>query len=151
MRMMFKRILASVVGASLAAVATSVQAADLEFYFPVGVNAPAVATIEKLTNAWAQKNPQHTVKAIYAGNYEETTLKALTAAQAGKPPQVPVLLAIDLFTLIEEDVIQPISDIAKSSSDKEWISSFYDGFMVDTRFETQEVGKKIFLTLKMWV
>lgn len=135
MRMMFKRILASVVGASLAAVATPVQAADLEFYFPVGVNAPAVATIEKLTNAWAQKNPQHTVKAIYAGNYEETTLKALTAAQAGKPPQVAVLLAIDLFTLIEEDVIQPISDIAKSSSDKEWISSFYDGFMVDTRFE----------------
>ena len=32
-------------GGMLAASATAVQAADLEFYFPVGVNAPAVATI----------------------------------------------------------------------------------------------------------
>ena len=111
------------------------HAADLEFYFPVGVNAPAVATIEQLTSAWAAQNPQHTVKAVYAGNYEETTTKALTAAQAGDPPQVAVLLAIDIFTLIEEDVVLPISDIATSDADKAWIDSFYEGFMVDTRFD----------------
>ena len=111
------------------------SAADLEFYFPVGVNAPAVATIEALTDAWAAQNPQHTVKAVYAGNYEETTTKALTAAQAGEPPQVAVLLSIDLFTLIEEDVILPISDIATSDEDKAWIDGFYPGFMKDAQFE----------------
>jgi sn-glycerol 3-phosphate transport system substrate-binding protein len=120
---------------AMATAAPIVQAADLEFYFPVGVNAPAVATIEQLTNAWAAQNPQHSVKAVYAGNYEETTTKALTAAQAGDPPQVAVLLAIDIFTLIEEDVILPISDIATSDADKAWIDSFYEGFMVDTRFD----------------
>ena len=66
--------LAAMLGAS----ATSLSAADLEFYFPVGVNAPAVETIQALTDEWATENPQHTVKAIYAGNYEETTTKALT-------------------------------------------------------------------------
>ena len=95
-----KSALPLVTGAMLGMGAASAQAADLEFYFPVGVNAPAVATIEALTNAWAEKNPQHTVKAVYAGNYEETTTKALTAAQAGQPPQVAVLLAIDIFTLV---------------------------------------------------
>lgn len=130
-----KTALPLIMGAAMSMTAPMVQAADLEFYFPVGVNAPAVATIEQLTNAWAAQNPQHTVKAVYAGNYEETTTKALTAAQAGDPPQVAVLLAIDIFTLIEEDVISPISDIATSDEDKAWIDSFYEGFMVDTRFD----------------
>ncbi len=121
--------------AALACAAPMAKAADLEFYFPVGVNAPAVATIEQLTNAWAEQNPQHTVKAVYAGNYEETTTKALTAAQAGDPPQVAVLLAIDIFTLIEEDVILPISDLATSPEEQAWIDGFYEGFMVDTRFD----------------
>ena len=68
------------VAALLGASATALSAADLEFYFPVGVNAPAVETIQALTDEWAAKNPQHSVKAVYAGNYEETTTKALTAA-----------------------------------------------------------------------
>ncbi|WP_413718946.1 ABC transporter substrate-binding protein [Silicimonas sp. MF1-12-2] len=132
-----KTALPLIIGAAMSMTAPVVQAADLEFYFPVGVNAPAVATIEQLTNAWAAQNPQHSVKAVYAGNYEETTTKALTAAQAGDPPQVAVLLAIDIFTLIEEDVITPISDIATSAEDKAWIDSFYEGFMVDTRFDAK--------------
>jgi len=131
----YKTALPLLMGGAMAIAAPVAQAADLEFYFPVGVNAPAVATIEKLTNAWAEANPQHTVKAVYAGNYEETTTKALTAAQAGDPPQVAVLLAIDIFTLIEEDVILPISDIATSDEEKAWIGSFYEGFMADTRFD----------------
>lgn len=121
--------------AGLAFGTVSAEAAELEFYFPVGVNAPAVETIEKLTNAWAEQNPQHTVKAVYAGNYEETTTKALTAANAGDPPQVAVLLSIDIFTLVEEDVIVPISDLATSEEDKAWMDSFYDAFMKDARFE----------------
>jgi sn-glycerol 3-phosphate transport system substrate-binding protein len=115
--------------------ASALSAAELEFYFPVGVNAPAVETIQALTDEWAAQNPQHTVKAVYAGNYEETTTKALTAANAGQPPQVAVLLSIDLFTLIEEDVILPISDIANSPEDQAWIDGFYDGFMKDAEFE----------------
>ncbi|MGJ5619115.1 ABC transporter substrate-binding protein [Sulfitobacter sp. MF3-043] len=129
-----------VMSAMIAGGASSVQAADLEFYFPVGVNAPAVATIEELTNEWAAQNPEHTVKAVYAGNYEETTTKALTAAQAGEPPQVAVLLAIDLFTLIEEDVILPISDIANTPEDKAWMDGFYPGFMADATFEGKIYG-----------
>ena len=123
--------LAAMLGAS----ATSLSAADLEFYFPVGVNAPAVETIQALTDEWATENPQHTVKAIYAGNYEETTTKALTAANAGQAPQVAVLLSIDLFTLIEEEVVLPISDLANTAADKEWIAGFYPGFMKDAQFE----------------
>ncbi len=115
-------------------------AADLEFYFPVGVNAPAVETIQALTDAWAAKNPQHTVKAVYAGNYEETTTKALTAAQAGNPPQVAVLLAIDIFTLIEEDVVVPFTQITNSAEDKAWMDGFMDSFMIDATYNGEIYG-----------
>jgi len=115
--------------------AGSAFADDLEFYFPVGVNAPAVQTIQDLTDAWAAKNPQYSVKAIYAGNYVETTTKALTAANAGKPPHVAVLLAIDIFTLVEEDVIVAISDIANSPEEKTWLDGFYKSFMADTMLD----------------
>ncbi|OIQ24480.1 MAG: ABC transporter substrate-binding protein [Alphaproteobacteria bacterium MedPE-SWcel] len=113
---------------------SGVQAADLEFYFPVGVNAPAVETIQEMVDAWDEAHPEHTVKAVYAGNYEETTTKALTAAQAGNAPDVAVLLAIDIFTLVEEDVVAPFSQMATSEEDKAWMDSFIKGFTVDTVF-----------------
>ncbi|MFT6329748.1 MAG: sn-glycerol 3-phosphate transport system substrate-binding protein [Bermanella sp.] len=118
----------------------SAFAADLEFYFPVGVNAPAVQTINDLVDVWAAKNPQHSVKAIYSGNYGETTTKALTAAKAGSPPQVAVLLASDIFALVEEDVITPISDLANSDADKAWLDGFFKGFMEDAVFEGKTYG-----------
>ncbi len=127
--------LSALAGGLLGVHATAVSAAELEFYFPVGVNAPAVETIQTLTDEWAAQNPQHSVKAVYAGNYEETTTKALTAANAGDPPAVAVLLAIDLFTLIEEGVIIPISDLADSPEEQAWLDGFYDGFMNDTKFD----------------
>ena len=114
--------------------------AELEFYFPVGVNAPAVATIQELTDAWAAKNPQHNVKAVYAGNYEETTTKALTAATAGNPPHVAVLLATDIFTLVEEDVVIPITDVANSEEDQVWLDGFYKGFMKDATLDGKIYG-----------
>jgi sn-glycerol 3-phosphate transport system substrate-binding protein len=115
-------------------------AADLEFYFPVGVNAPAVQTIQELTDAWAAANPQHNVKAVYAGNYVETTTKALTAAQAGKAPHVAVLLATDIFTLVEEDVVVPITDVASTDEDQVWLDGFYPGFMKDATLDGKIYG-----------
>jgi sn-glycerol 3-phosphate transport system substrate-binding protein len=120
--------------------ALQIKAADLEFYFPVGVNAPAVETIQEMVDAWAAQNPQHTVKAVYAGNYDETTNKALTAAKAGNAPDVAVLLATDIFTLVEEDVVIPFSDIATSDEDKAWIDGFSEGFMKDARFDGKTYG-----------
>ncbi len=135
MRLYTTSALPLVLGGALGLGAGAAAAADLEFYFPVGVNAPAVATIDELTSEWAAQNPEHTIKPVYAGNYEETTTKALTAAAAGNPPQVAVLLAIDIFTLVEEDVIVAISDIATTPEDEAWMDSFFPGFMKDARFE----------------
>ena len=110
-------------------------AVNIQFYFPIGVNAPSAAAIDEMARAWEAENPGDTVKAVYAGDYEQTATKALTAASAGHPPHLAVLLTTDLFSLAEEGVITPISDIATSEEDKAWLNSFYPTFARDTKLD----------------
>ena len=58
------------------------------------------------------------MKPIYAGTYQETIVKALTAHKSGNPPVTSVLLSTDMFTLIDEDAIVPIDDFVKTDDDK---------------------------------
>ena len=36
-----------------------------------------------------------------------------------------MLLSTDMFSLIDEDAIVPIDDVAKSADDKKWLDGFY--------------------------
>src|SRR3546814_4633081 len=53
-------------------------------------------------------NPGIDIKPIYAGSYQDSIAKALTALKGGTPPQLAVLLSTDMFTLIDEDAIVPV-------------------------------------------
>ncbi len=115
------------------------SAVDLEFYFPVAVGGKAADTIQALTDEYVGNNPGADIKAVYAGSYQETVTKALTAARGGKPPQLSVILSVDMFTLIDEDVIIPFDGLAQTDEDKAWMSSFYPAFM-----ENSQTGGKTY-------
>ncbi len=117
----------------------SAQAVELQFYFPVAVGGKAADTIEELTNEYVAQNDGVSIEAIYAGSYQETVTKALTAARGGKPPQLSVILAVDMFTLIDEDVIIPFDDLITNDADKEWVKGFYPAFM-----ENSQTGGKTY-------
>ena len=80
-----------------------------------------------------KENPNIKIKPIYAGSYQDSIAKALTALKGGTPPQLAVLLSTDMFTLIDEDAIVPIDSLAKSDADKKWLGGFYDAFMQNNR------------------
>jgi sn-glycerol 3-phosphate transport system substrate-binding protein len=73
------------------------------------------------------------VKPIYAGTYQETIVKALTAHKSGEPPVTSVLLSTDMFTLIDEDAIVPIDSVATSAEDRAWLKSFFPAFMMNSQ------------------
>jgi sn-glycerol 3-phosphate transport system substrate-binding protein len=73
------------------------------------------------------------VKPIYAGTYQETIVKVLTALKSGEPPHTSVLLSTDMFTLIDEDAIVPFDDFVQSAEDKAWVASFFPAFMLNSR------------------
>ena len=95
-------------GALVAAPAISrAQAAEVSFFYPVAVGGPITKLIDTLSADFQKENPGITVKPIYAGSYQETIVKALTAHKSGNPPVTSVLLSTDMFTLIDEEAIVP--------------------------------------------
>jgi sn-glycerol 3-phosphate transport system substrate-binding protein len=131
------------VGATLGAAALSsflaggASAVDLQFFFPVAVGGKAAETIEELTNEYAAANPGVNIDAVYAGSYQDTVTKTLTAVRGGTPPQLAVILSVDMFTLIEEDAIVSFDEVSKG--DTGWLKAFYPSFM-----ENSQTGGKTY-------
>ena len=74
-------------------------------------------------------HPDIDVEAIYAGNYDDTRVRAISAINSGEQPQLSVLFSIDVYDLIEQGLIVPFDDVVKSDEDKAWLSSFYPALM----------------------
>lgn len=133
----FKTSVASI--ALLWGMTSAAMAVDLEFYFPVAVGGKAADTIKELTDEYVAANPGVNIDAVYAGSYGDTVTKALTASRGGKPPQLSVILSVDMFTLIDEEVIMPFDDLVETDEDKAWLQSFYPAFM-----ENSQTGGKTY-------
>jgi sn-glycerol 3-phosphate transport system substrate-binding protein len=94
--------------AAFAALSLSAAAqTEISFYYPVAVGGPITRLVDQMTADFERENPGIKVKPIYAGSYQETIVKAITAHKSGTPPTTAVLLSTDMFTLIDEDAIVP--------------------------------------------
>lgn len=116
-----------------AATSAFAQQTEISFYYPVAVGGPIAKIIDQLATDFSKENPTIKVTPIYAGSYQETIVKALTANKAGTPPVTSVLLSTDMFTLIDEDAIVPIDNFVKTDDDKKWLGSFYKAFMLNSQ------------------
>lgn len=127
--------LALYAGISASALAAP-AAADtvIDFYYPVQVGGPLTQVIDGYVAEFEKQNPGIDVNPVYSGNYADTTTKSLTAAKSGKPPAVAVLLATDIFTLIDEDVIVPI-DSFFTDEDKAWVDGFMPAYLESAQVE----------------
>jgi sn-glycerol 3-phosphate transport system substrate-binding protein len=108
-------------------------AVEITFYYPVAVGGPITKIIDGYAADFMRENPGITVKPIYAGTYQETIVKALTAHKSGEPPTTAILLSTDMFTLIDEDAIVPFDAHAKGAEDQAWMKSFFPGFMKNSQ------------------
>lgn len=133
-RKTFTRLLISTLAtAGLSAPALAQAPVEISFFYPVAVGGPITKTIDGYAADFARDNPGIKVNPIYAGTYQETIVKALTAHKSGQPPVTSVLLSTDMFTLIDEDAIVPIDSFVKTADDKAWLESFYPAFMLNSR------------------
>jgi sn-glycerol 3-phosphate transport system substrate-binding protein len=125
---------AALAGAAIASPALAQgAAAEISFFYPVAVGGPITKLIDAFATDFEKENPSLKVKPIYAGTYQETIVKALTAHKSGTPPVTSVLLSTDMFTLIDEDAIVPFDDFIKTDDDRKWLSSFFPAFMLNSR------------------
>ena len=132
--------LTAIAGAVLVAVVTGAMTSGatakdivLSFYYPVAVGGPITKIIDGYAADFEKENPGIKINAIYAGTYQDTLTKALTAFKSGEPPDIAVLLSTDMFTLIDEDAIAPFDDLLKTDADKAWAKSFFPAFMENSQ------------------
>ena len=140
MRYATMKRLAPIVGAivlalTFGAMTSGAMAKDIElsFYYPVAVGGPIPKIIDGYVADFEKENPGIKIKAIYAGTYQDTLVKALTAFKSGEPPDIAVLLSTDMFTLIDEDAVSSFDDLLKTDADKAWMKSFYPAFMENSQ------------------
>ena len=122
--------------ALLAAALAPARAADkvqLSFFYPVAIGGPVTKIIDDLAADFGRENPDVEVRAVYAGTYQETIGKALTARKGGQSPDVAVLLSADMYTMIDQDAVLPIDGLAKTDADKAWLGGFFPAFMRNSR------------------
>jgi sn-glycerol 3-phosphate transport system substrate-binding protein len=106
---------------------------EISFFYPVAVGGPIAKFIDDFVTDFSKENPTIKVTPIYAGSYQDTIVKALTANKSGTPPVTSVLLSTDMFTLIDEDAIVPIDGFIKTADDKAWLAGFYKAFMQNSQ------------------
>ena len=116
----------------MAAVTTG-TATELTMYYPVAVGGPLTKIVDGIVADFMKANPDITVKAIYAGNYNDARIKALAALKSGQPAQLSVMFSIDIYELIEQDAIVAFDDVAETAEEKAWLDSFYPTLMENGR------------------
>lgn len=138
---MFDRLKLSATTLALAlGLATAAQAVELEFYFPVAVGGDAAGIIQKMTDAYMAQTPGVTINAIYTGSYADTTTRAITAARGGNAPQLAILLSVDMFALIDEDIILPWDDFIPEAEREAFLGGFYPSFMRNSQTDGKTWG-----------
>lgn len=118
----------------------AVQAVDLEFYFPVAVGGGAAELIQSITDDYMAQNPDVTINAVYTGSYADTTTRAITASRGGNPPQLAILLSVDLFALLDEELILPWDDFIPAEEHDAFFGGFYASFMRNSQTEGLTYG-----------
>ncbi len=121
-----------VVAGTVASLALAAAAqTEITFFYPVAVGGPITKTIDGYAADFERENPGIKVKPVYAGSYQDTIVKALTAHKSGTPPTTAILLSTDMYTLIDEDAIVPFEEIG--GYDAAWVKSFYPAFMANSQ------------------
>ena len=99
---------------------------EISFYFPVAVGGTVAALMARLVEDFEREHPEIRVRPIYAGTYQEALAKSLTGLKSGTPPDLAVLFAADMYTLIDADAIVPFDEVSAAAKlDPAWMEGFF--------------------------
>jgi sn-glycerol 3-phosphate transport system substrate-binding protein len=109
---------------------------QLTLYYPIAVGGP----ITKIIDAYCvdfEKETGIEISPVYAGTYPEAFIKVVTAIKGGSGAQFSVLLAAEIHTARDLDLIVPIEEIDNSADVKAWLAGFFPAFMANSLIDGQ--------------
>jgi sn-glycerol 3-phosphate transport system substrate-binding protein len=124
-----RHLLAAALTAPFVARAQAVK--KLTFYYPVAVGGPLAAIVDGFCAAY-QKETGVEVEAVYSGDYSQTLIKTTTAIKGGGGPHFAVLLAAEMHSLQDQDVLVSLDEIGLDAEARQWLDGFYPAFLANS-------------------
>jgi sn-glycerol 3-phosphate transport system substrate-binding protein len=129
--MIRRRHLLAAASLSAPAVVRAQTVQKLIFYYPVAVGGPLAAIVDGFCAAY-QKETGVAVEAVYAGDYSQTLIKTTTAIKGGGGPHFAVLLAAEMHSLQDMDILVSLDEIGLDADAQKWLGQFYPAFLANS-------------------
>lgn len=128
-------------GAPASDSSASVPAADepvtIQVFYPVAVDAPIAQILNGYVEEFQAANPNITVEPVFSGGYGDVKTAIQTTIEGGgKPPALAVMLATDIYDLVNAGYIAPLDDFI-AASDPTYIADFLPAYMANSTYAGQ--------------
>lgn len=132
--MLRRQLIAATAALAAPAIVRAQAVASLTFYYPVAVGGPLAAIIDGYCKAYQQETGV-AIEAVYAGDYSQTLIKTTTAIKGGNGPHFAVLLAAEMHSLQDQDILVSLDEIGLDDSARAWLGGFYPAFMANSHVD----------------
>ncbi|WP_319531819.1 ABC transporter substrate-binding protein [uncultured Cohaesibacter sp.] len=110
------------------------ETVKLQFMYPVGVSGDINTIISNMIKEFNETHDGIEVEAVYAGSYDNTEQKVITALGVGEPPALWLPINSSLQTFLGLDALEDLTAQAKSDDIyDDFISGFLDTAVSDDR------------------
>ena len=109
----------------------------IQIYFPVSTLAPEAKLLDGYAAAFHKEYPNITVKPVYSGGYTDVEKAIKTVINGGgEPPALAIMLATDLYDLIDAGYIVPLDSYINSMPNgQEYLNDFFPQFLANSKYE----------------
>lgn len=109
----------------------------IQVFYPVAVDAPIAQILSDYVEAFQAENPNITVEPVFSGGYGDVKTAIQTTIEGGgKPPALAVMLATDIYDLVNAGYIAPLDEFI-AQSDPAYIADFLPAYMANSNYDDQ--------------
>lgn len=111
----------------------------IQVFYPLAVDAPIAAILNGYVEQFKTENPNINVEPVFSGGYTDVrTAIQTTIDGGGQPPALAVMLATDLYDMINADYIVPLDGYINAMPDGEaYLNDFLPAFLENSRYDNQ--------------
>ncbi len=112
---------------------------EIQVFYPVAVDAPIAEILQGYVDAFEAENPNIAVEPVFSGGYGDVKTAIQTTVEGGgTPPALAVMLATDLYDLVNGDLIIPMDSYIEASADgNALLADIYPALLANSSYDGQ--------------
>ena len=112
----------------------------IQVFYPVAVDAPIADILNGYIEEFQAANPDITVEPVFSGGYGDVKTAIQTTIEGGgQPPALAVMLAADIYDLVNAGYIAPMDDYL-ADAPQGYLDDFFPAFMANSSYDDQIWG-----------